>query len=206
MILCWRVQGNAISWVNWPSGLLSTFRKTYKNKWTEIHIVGQWSLNWLHGPLLVSGASFSLYGKYIVYKDVKTWLKKSPGWNKMFLPLSSPDEHNQLSVIAGRIALQVLYIVTIRNESAFLLFCHLLKYASVEVYSEIRVIGDLCRTVNQVNFLKVKKKKTNKQPMHLWSAVIRHNLRGILCSQNWSYCSRLFIYSCEAQHDIYRSI
>lgn len=62
----------------------------------------------------------------------------------MFLPLNSPDEHNQLSVIAGRIALQVLYIVIIRNESAFLLFGHFLKYASVEVYLEIRVTGDLC--------------------------------------------------------------
>lgn len=28
VILCWRVRGNAISWMNWPSGLLSTYTGT----------------------------------------------------------------------------------------------------------------------------------------------------------------------------------
>lgn len=35
VIFCWRVRGNAISWINWPSGLLSTCRHTNKNKWRE---------------------------------------------------------------------------------------------------------------------------------------------------------------------------
>lgn len=35
VILCWRVRGNAISWINWPSGLLSTWKNTNKEKFLQ---------------------------------------------------------------------------------------------------------------------------------------------------------------------------
>lgn len=44
VILCWRVRGKAISWINWPSGLLSTCRYTRIIK--QVHTVHTYICMW----------------------------------------------------------------------------------------------------------------------------------------------------------------
>lgn len=38
VICCWRVRGRAISWTNWPSGLLSTYKQSTGLQWTHISL------------------------------------------------------------------------------------------------------------------------------------------------------------------------